>query len=112
MRSILFAGALAGLVLSAAPAFAGPETEDRNAAIAACRAAIAEEAGVPATREFVDFHRAQTRPRLIETRFNVRAASGETWRADCVYRRGAGEIVSVSQDRRAPSFAARAAASE
>ena len=99
LRSGLFAGVLAGAVLLVSPAQAG-ETEDRDAAIAACRAAIAADAGVPATRQFVDFHQSETRPGIIHTRFRVRSQpGGDRWEAQCDFRRRVGEVASVSQQR-------------
>ncbi|MBL8551052.1 MAG: hypothetical protein JNJ73_13785 [Hyphomonadaceae bacterium] len=109
MRSSVFTAAFVGLALLAQPAFAGSETQDRDAAIAACRAAIASEAGVPATPQFVDFHRSQTRAGSIDTRFRVRTQpDADRWEARCEFRRRVGEVAQVALDRPQSQTAAAA----
>ncbi|MBI1252185.1 MAG: hypothetical protein GC189_12025 [Alphaproteobacteria bacterium] len=96
MRALKTLGLSAfALGLLAAPAVAGSDAEDRAAAISACRASLAGEAGVLATQDNISFDRSRTKPRVIEVRFRVSGRDGAVWYAQCDVRRGSGEITSI-----------------
>jgi hypothetical protein len=100
IRSIITAGlAAAALTALAAPAFAGKdETQERTAAIGACRLAIAEKTGVAATGANIDFHRSTTKGRTFELRFQVRNDGASLGAASCVYQRRDEKVASVDLD--------------
>jgi hypothetical protein len=95
IRSVI---AAAVLFAAAAPAFAVEEAQERAAAIGACRAAVAEKAGVEATTAAVDFRRSETKSREFKVRFIVRDGETALGGAECVYQRRQAAVATVSLD--------------
>lgn len=108
MNRTLILAALSGLAMltAASPVLAADETQERVAAIGACRTAIAEKVGVPATTTAIDFRRSETKSRSFELRYSVRDNGASLGNATCVYQRRAG-TVEVTLDQ---SLLARAGA--
>jgi hypothetical protein len=102
MTSLSLRGAAAAFAVAcgvsfAAPAFAN-QAEDRTAAIAACRAEVAEQLSVDA--DAVRFDQSSTRGSRFDVVFQVR---GEDFsgRYACRYSRTADEVVGVASGTRA-----------
>ena len=76
---------------SAAPAFA--DAEDRSAAIAACRTALATPLGVSV--DAVDFDQSSTRGSRVDVRVQVRGTDADG-RYACRYSRSTDSVVGVA----------------
>jgi hypothetical protein len=74
----------AALAAFAAPAFA-TETEDRAAALAACKTAVAQQLQVDVAGVRLD--KIRTRGRVIELRLDARKDGARVALADCTYQR-------------------------
>lgn len=99
---IMFTAAVA-LVALAAPAFAG-DNEDRSAAMAACKKAVAEQLSLEISGVRLD--RIQTKGRVIEMRLDARKDGQRVSFAECTYVRRTGETnVVVATPPAAPQAA-------
>jgi hypothetical protein len=89
-RSAALFAASALVLAAAAPAFAASDNDARNAAIAACRTAVAEQ--FSAEPSSVRMDRINTRGRTVELRLEVRKDGKRLGVADCTYNRRAETI--------------------
>lgn len=99
---IMFTAAIA-LAALAAPAFAG-DNEDRSAAMAACKKAVAEQLSLDVSGVRLD--RIQTKGRTIEMRLDARKDGQRVSFAECTYVRRTGEtnvVVATPVARQAAS---------
>lgn len=105
-----FAAAFVAVAAFAAPAFAGSDQDDLNAAIVACRAAVSEQTGAPNTDAAIDFDRSRTRATRIDVFFRVRADEGASAPYACRFNRSEQAVMTalpgtVARER-APAAAA------
>lgn len=86
-RFAALVAASALVIAAAAPAFAASDTDARNTAIAACKAAVATQLSAEVSTVRLD--RIETRGRTIELRLEVRKDGKKAGVADCTYNRRA-----------------------
>lgn len=86
-RFAAFVAASALVISAASPAFAASDTEARNAAIAACKTAVATQLSADVSAVRLD--RITTRGRTVELRLEVRKDGARVGLAECSYNRRA-----------------------
>lgn len=100
---IMISAAFALAAFAAAPAFAG-DNEDRSAAMAACKTAVAQQLSLEISDVRLD--RIKTGARQIEMRLDARKDGRRLTFAECTYVRRSGETNVVIATPPAPTQAA------